>query len=45
MERIIFDKNKESKKEYPKDELILDEYICENCGARFELCNCLYHRE
>lgn len=40
MERIISHKNNESKKGYPKDELILDEYLCETCGSRFELCNC-----
>lgn len=40
MERRIIQNVKESEKEYPKDELILDEYICEYCGMRYEFCSC-----
>ena len=25
---------------YSKDESILDEYICEYCGMRYEFCSC-----
>lgn len=40
MERIIIQNTKEPEKKYPKDELILDEYICEHCGMRYEFCSC-----
>jgi len=26
--------------DYEKESLVLDEYICENCGLRYELCTC-----
>lgn len=40
MEKLIIERNQEVQKEYPKNELILDEYICEICGKRYELCDC-----
>ncbi len=40
MERIIIQNTKETEKKYPKDELILEEYICEHCGMRYEFCSC-----
>lgn len=43
MERIIIQNKKDNEKEYPKEKLVLDEYICEHCGTRYELCNCLNH--
>ena len=36
---IISDYNKDSSI-YSQDNLILEEYVCEVCGLRYELCCC-----
>lgn len=43
MDKIIIQNVKEPMKDYPKDEAILDEYICEYCGMRYEFCSCTGH--